>query len=291
MLRRITLPLVVDLLIVDSPKMMTEIDAYPSVTRDFSSSSAWPVRLLGRRFRRIASLGGSLLPALLPREDATREARSALLRQRLRDDGSGVVLLPAEVAWLAAYVRGGHDDEKMAQHLQGLVGRQFLPNYSADATSLRDARLIDRALRSGPLRSLWWRLIGTVTRARRRIGRACDGDIYAAHGTVIAVHNLIDSMRNMRRLYTDASTHVLPLSEIVDRTLVPPRTVLRTVSAQINAPFLPRSLTRNSLIVFKTKPGAGADAALAQGRWSACPAHGLVRRLLSEVWVQAIVTS
>jgi hypothetical protein len=120
------------------------------------------------------------------------------------------------------------------------------------------------------------------------MAKACDGDIYAAHATVIALHSLAVPLRGLRRHFGDAARQSLGTAEIVAGVIEPPRRSLRSVSGSVDAPFIGWPLGTKSLLIFAPSASAGVDAAFAMGRWSQCPAHAFVRRLLEDVWDAAL---
>jgi hypothetical protein len=283
MTRRYSIPFVVDLLIVENPVEIAFLDAQAPVTRNFRTSKSFAVRWLGARFRRVLSIGNTPFPALLPRDDRIREGQTAALQQRFGPRGEGAVILPEDIEALARYVRGDSGEPAMMARLQGIVGRQFVPDYQASAQTLHDAFLLDTAARS-VLKGLWFRLTGQTRQAKRRLALVCDGDLYAAHGTVIALHSLAVPMRTLRRRFADSGACRRSPAEVVAEAIEPPPKALRSVSGRVEAPFLTRPLGAKSLLIFDPPQNVGAAESFAMGRWSQCPAHGFVWRLLEEVW-------
>jgi hypothetical protein len=283
MTRRISIPFVIDLLIVDDPAEIALLDARPEVTRNFRKSESFAVRWLGARFRKVLSIGNTPVPALLPREDRIREGQTAALEHRFGPRGEGAVITPEDIEGLARYVRGESGETTMMARLQGVVGRQFVPGYHATAQTVHDAFLLDTAARS-LLKGLWFRLTGQTRQAKQRMALVCDGDLYAAHGTVIALHSLAVPMRTLRRRYGDRGACRRSPAEVVAEAIEPPPRALRSVSGRVEAPFLTRPLGPKSLLIFDPPQNVGVAESFAMGRWSQCPAHGFVWRLLEEVW-------
>jgi len=286
MTRRIRIPLVIDLLIVDDADQIAVLDADPAVTRDFEKSKSWAVRRLGARFRKVLSIGNTLLPALLPREDCIRQGQTAALERRFGPRGENAAITPEDAQALARYVRGEIGETVMMARLQSVVGRQFGVDYQATGQTVHDAFLLDTAARSF-VKGLWLRLTGQIGPARQRMAQACDGDIYAAHATVVALHSLAVPLRSLRRRFGKVSGQSRCAPEIVAGVIEPPSRTLRSVSGPVEAPFLSRPLSARSLLIYAPHPSAGVDVAFAMGRWSQCPAHAFVRRLLDDVWCAA----
>jgi hypothetical protein len=287
MMRRISIPLVIDLLIVEDADQIAVLDAHPAVTRDFEKSASWAVRWLGARLRKGLSIGNTLLPALLPREDCIRQGQTAALARRFGPRGENAAITPEDIHALARYVRGEIGETAMMARLQSVVGRQFAADYQATSQTVHDAFLLDAAARHF-VKGLWLRLTGQVRPARLRMAQACDGDIYAAHATVIALHSLAVPLRGLRRHFSDFAGQSRGAAEIVAGVIEPPPRSLRSVSGPVEAPFLSWPLSAKSLLIFAPLPSAGVDVAFAMGRWSQCPAHAFVRRLLEEVWHAAM---
>ena len=287
-MRRISIPLVIDLLIVNDPAQIAVLDAHPAVTRHFEKSSSWVVRWFGARLSNVLSIGNTLLPALLPREDHIRQGQTAVLERRFGPRGENAVIMPEDIQVLARYVRGEVGEAAMMTRLQSVIGRQFAADYQASGQTVHDALLLDSAARNFA-KGFWLRLTGQIRPARQRMAQACDGDIYAAHATVIALHSLAVPMRSLRRIFGDAAGRARGAAEIVAGAIEPPPSSLRSVSGPVEAPFLSWPLSAKSLLVFAPPPSAGVDTAFAMGRWSQCPAHAFVRRLLEDAWRAAIV--
>ena len=287
MTRRISIPLVIDLLIVDDAGQIAVLDAQPAVTRDLEMSNSWAVRWLGARLRKALSIGNTLLPALLPREDCIRQGQTAALERRFGSRGENAAIAPEDVQVLARYVRGEVGEAAMIERLQSVVGRQFAADYDATSQTVHDAFLLDMAARSF-VKGAWLRVTGQVSSARQRMAQACDGDIYAAHATVIALHSLTVPFRALRQHFGEFAAQSRSAADIIAGVIEPPQRTLRSVSGPVEAPFLSSPLSAKSLLIFAPPPASGADVAFAMGRWSQCPAHAFVGRLLEDVWRAAI---
>lgn len=289
MRRRYTIPFVIDLLIIEDPVEIAFLDAQPEITRNFRQSGSFAVRWLGARFRRVLSIGNTPLPALLPREDRIREGQTAALEHRFGPRGEGAAITPEDIEVLARYVRGESGETNMIARLQGVIGRQFVADYQASAQTVHDAFLLDTAARN-LLKGMLFRITGRTREAKRRMALVCDGDLYAAHGTVIALHSLAVPMRTLRRRFGTSAACIRTPAEIVAEAIEPPPRALRSVSGKVEAPFLTRPLGSRSLLIFDPPQTVGAAESFAMGRWSQCPAHGFVWRLLEDVWRAAVAT-
>lgn len=282
MTRRIRVPPLLDLLIVDETARIAALDAEPAVGRTFARSKSWAVRWLGGRLGRLLSVANTPYPALLPREDAIRAAQTAALERRLGARGERAVIPDENLRLLARYVRGEVGEDDILAPLQRLIGRQFAPDYVASGATVEDALHLGRAARN-PARGLWLWLTGRLAPMRRRIGKAADGDIYAAHGTVIGFQSLLIELRKLRAHFAERGDMAERAADIVARLVAPPPRTLRAATATVRMSWLSAPVTARTLIIFA--PSAkGPEAAFAMGRWSKCPAHGFVLRLLEDVW-------
>ncbi len=136
-MRRVTIPLIIDVLMVDDPAQIAALDAEPAVTRNFAKSESWAVRWLGMRLRKALSIGNTLFPALLPREDLIRQGQTEALQRRFGPKGENAAIRRDDVLALARYVRGEVDEAAMIMRLQSVVGRQFSLDYKATRQTVR----------------------------------------------------------------------------------------------------------------------------------------------------------
>jgi hypothetical protein len=281
MTRRIRVPLLLDLLVVDKPGHIAALDAEPAIGRTFARSRSRIVRWLGGRLGRLLSVANTPYPALLPREDAIRAGQTAALERRLGSRGERSVIPDESVRLLARYVRGEVSEDEILAPLQRLIGRQFAANYAANVDTVEDALRLGRAARN-PARGAWLWLTGRLGAIKRRIGRAADGDIYAAHGTVIGFQSVLIELRKLRAHFAERGDGTEKAADVVARLIAPPRT-LRAATGTVRMSWLSVPVTARTLIVFAPS-ATGPGAAFAMGRWSQCPAHGFVMRLLEDVW-------
>jgi hypothetical protein len=286
MTRRIRIPLLLDLLTVDDPQHIAALDAHPAVGRSFALSSSRLVRWLGGRLRRLLSVANTPYPALLPREDKIRAAQTAMLEARLGARGEGVAIPAETVRLLGRYVRGETAEAAILVPLQQLIGGQMVGAYDATDEAVADALRLGGAARN-PLRGLWLWLTRRLGPLQRRISRACDGDIYAAHGTVVGFQSVLIELRKLRAHCIETGGAAgQGAKAVVASVIAPPPKTLRAATGKVEADFLDAPVGPGTLIILA--PSAkGPEAAFALGRWSQCPAHGFVTRLLEESWQAA----
>jgi hypothetical protein len=117
-----------------------------------------------------------------------------------------------------------------------------------------------------------------------------NNDLSAVNAIGIAVHNLVNSLRRMRALYSDPNRRrTLSPADAANQCLVAPASVFRqaTVAGELNGdPF-----SNNSLFILNIGAAAKLDEARAlifmRDSWSSCPAEQWVPAMLEGVWLRA----
>ena len=289
MARRISVPLLLDLVLVDYPAEIRELNDDPRVTRRFRRRGRLVNRVLQGRLLDVMHVRGALLPALAPHEDAERAERQRTLEQELNPLRNRPLWTEADLAPLAAYVRGKVGEERVGPAVQQLVGRLFVPDYRADEESYRAAKLVDAYPGSNPLRALWWRLSGRLGRARDLLWDKAKQDRHAIHATTIALHNIVYALRTMRDLAADPGRRLRAGADsIVQQCLSAPPRLLRRSREGFATRALPGAMPAGALIVFNLNRAHAAtmdaDLAFMTRGWSRCPAHAFVPALLRAVW-------
>jgi hypothetical protein len=288
MAKRIRIPLLLDVVVVDDAAEMAWLNGSPDVARVPSPAGGLVHRLLHRRVASTLRVGSDLLPAFTARDDQRRAARQATLESDLSKVDLDREPLRSDVQTLARYVIGQAPGLSLGVAVQQLVGRLFLPGYTASAESYRAAQVIAEWPRANPLKALWWRWSGRLARSRSLIWTKAGNDPACIHATAIAMHNLVTAVERMRGLVRNAANRALSPRQAVQASLAAPPAVLRSALRPLRVPFLAQPLRTGTLIVFrleKIHAGARDDAlAFLRGEWSQCPAHQLVPWLLAEVW-------
>lgn len=294
MSRRLSIPLLVDSVTVDRVSDAREINEHPAVTRGLSLGVTYVGRLINRwRLRRIVDVmevEGRLLPVFLARDDAERAAEQKALETKLNalvDRRGG--WRQEEIAELVGLIRSGGEEDLIGVAVQGLLGRLFREDYRATQESYEAARTIGDWPRVGMLKALWWRLCGRIWRAREEVWRRAHNDRLCIHATAIALHNIVDSLLAMARLYEDPVTRGrISEQSLLGQCLRAPPSLLRRSKERFYSGFLGRPIERHSLLVIDMERihggSADSDRAFAVGQWNQCPAHRFVSSLLIEVW-------
>lgn len=280
----------IDLVSVTSPAAIAQIASDPRMDRRYEVRGPLVNRLVWRRLASILSHEGKLLPTIAPREDPERGRRQRESEEMLSERARR--LDPAAVRRLADYVRGGGPRSDAGRLAQQAIGRLFVPGYRATPASWAAAELLEAGASSfNPLRRLYWALTGRVGKARALLAAMVAGDRTALHATGIAVHNLAESLANMRDLCGDPALRArLSSHAAVARALVAPAQILRQPEEAGETAgglrFGRDSLVRLRLRAARARdPGAGPT--FMSGSWSACPARDWVPALLAAVWRQA----
>ena len=154
---------------------------------------------------------------------------------------------PKELEPLAQWVKGYGGEESLGLQTQQILGRLFSDTFVATPESWDAATTLVRAPRSSNVPKLiWWGISGKVRRAKRKLASMVNNDLSAVNAIGIAVHNLVNSLRRMRTLYSDANRRrTLSPAEAANQCLVAPASVFRqaTVAGELNGePFSGKSL-------------------------------------------------
>lgn len=284
---RITVPFVIDLLVVDDEDSMRDLEARDGIDREICAGGKLVPWLLRRRIDKVLVVNGERLPTFLERQNASRIERQAALERRL----SNVAFGREAIEPLARYVAGASSAGEVGVAVQQAVGRMFDPEYPASMDSFQAARDLARWLTLDPLRALWWRMSGRMARSRALIWRLGGDDPACIHATSLALRNVIDTLANMRMLAGDPAVRTgWSAAEAVAWSLTAPGMLLRSCSAPV--PFHKRPLQRGTLVLYRLRRmhASTANSALAFARraWNECPAHAGVPALLAMVWERAV---
>ena len=226
-----------------------------------------------------------------PRDSKERKSAQEALWNRLNLKVPEVKLGPEELEPLAQWVRGHGAEESLGLHAQQILGRLFSETFVATAKSWDAATTLVRAPRSSNVPKLvWWRISGKVRRAKRQLASMVNDDLSAVNAIGIAVHNLVNSLRRMRALYSDSNLRpTLSPPDAANQCLVAPASVFRqaTVAGELNgSPF-----SNSSLFILNIGDAAKLEGArrvvFMRDSWRSCPAEQWVPAMLEGVWVRA----
>ena len=285
MMRRIRIPFVADIILVDSAHAIRADANHGLLDRGYRPCGPLLNRIIAGRVRKALRCGNKPLPSAEMRGNAQRARKQEELADRLD---------PATAPWdndligsIADHVRGG--DGRSVEHLvQELVGRLFNPAYAAGKGTWRAAKTLDGVIRSwNPVKRFLWLIGNARVRAQNTLGEASGNDLAAIHATGIAVHNLVESVISLKRDWANPVRRAgLAPEQAAMRAMVGPARILRQAAAEGTA--LAGSLNPGTLVIFEVGKAAAqtldSDLAVLSRSWSRCPAHALIPVLLAEIW-------
>jgi hypothetical protein len=290
-LKRYHIPGVLDVYEVSNPKEIEAVNNNPRIDRQFDSRTCPLNWLFVKRSLSALSYGGNRFPTMKPRGSEARQSAQRALWNRLHLKVPELKLGPQELEPLAQWVRGYGAEESLGVQTQQILGRLFSDTFVATAESWDAATTLVRAPRSANvLKLIWWSISGEVRRAKRKLASMADNDLSAVNAIGIAVHNLVNSLRRMRTLYSDANRRqTLSPADAANECLVAPASIFRqaTVAGELNGnPF-----SNNSLFILNIGEAAKLEGAktlvFMGGSWSSCPAEQWVPAMLEGVWLRA----
>jgi hypothetical protein len=167
----------------------------------------------------------------------------------------------------------------------------FDPDFKATPESWHAAKILVTAPRSlNFLRTLWWLVSGKLPRAKELLAGLVHGDLSGVNGIGIAAHNIVNTLIQMQRLYSDpVQRKSLSPEEAARRSLAAPISLLRqstTTGAICGCPFSKASLFVLEIGKASKLPG-GASLVFMDDSWSGCPASHWVPAMLEGVWKRA----
>ena len=286
-MRTLRIPMLVDLVRTTEPGEIMTLSADPRLDRRFEGKGPLVNRLVLRSVRRVLQVNGEPLPPVAPAGDAQRRERQRALEERLATAPVDDRALTA----LADYIRGNGRGRRLGVDAQQAIGTLFDPAYVATGASFAAARVLSGSVRGfASPRAWWWKLTGRVGRSRALLTAMVGGDPSGVHGTGIAVHNLVESLKRMRALAATAGAlrRYAP-DEAASLCLSAPATVLREATdkgGNAVTSFRDGTLVLLGLEAARAR-SLGPQMGLMRGSWSQCPAHRWIPRLLAAVWQRA----
>lgn len=200
MARRIRLPWLVDIVLVSEPAEIRTLDDERRLDRRFRARGPLLNRIITRRIRKWFAIKGEPLPSLAARDDAVRSERQRELAAALDPADGRALWTDAQLARLAAFVRGEISRRDAAVTVQEIVGKLFYADYRADGESWQAAELIDRFRDGFSPEQILWQISGKLRRARDLLVARARQDRWAMHGTAIGVHGIVHALDRMRDL-------------------------------------------------------------------------------------------
>ena len=290
-MKRTRIPGFIDVIQVDDPQEIIELNHDARIDRRFNLR--WPILnwLIVKRALNVLSFAGNRFPTTIERDSASRASAQAKLGAALDARAAAVRQGPEELQELAAWLIGSVPETQVGIAVQQVVGRLFSPTFAATQESWDAAKILVTAPRSpNVLRTVWWIVSGKLHRAKRLLAGMVDGNLAAVNGIGIAAHNIVNSLQQMKRLYSDLSTRrALSPEEAVRESLAAPVSLLRQATSHGEISGCPFS--RNSLFVLAigraSKAPGGQSLVFMDESWSGCPASQWVPAMLEGVWKRA----
>lgn len=288
--KRVHIPGLIDLLKIDDPDLILQLNGNPAIDRNVTPSGPLLNRRLPASVKQNLNFSGTLSPVIRGRDDEGRVALSAALYRKFAEPA---LYESADwsrcVAALGAWLQSEEDESVAGVALQQLIGGILVPGYKADLAGWEAAVTFDREVRAlSPVARLRQRFTQSLERARGTLMERAQGNVAAVHGTGVAIHNFIASLRLLRDLRRgDASLSGTDAARACRKA---PKTVLRQVREAIDIPPFGR-LQAGTLILFALDDAqrASGDTRIAflDGSWSGCPATQFSVRLMEASWEAA----
>jgi len=293
-MKRIHIPFLVDIVSSDDP---VEIEAFaqdPKLDRAYADHSILTNGKIIQRVRDTLQIDGNPFPTVAPKDAPGRAAAQDALWSRLSALAPVYSAGPDELETLAAFVRGESPEDTCGLLVQQVVGRLFVPGFTATEASWNAAVLLDRAPRTmDPAVLAVWALTKQVDQAKQTLSDMVGGDLAAVHAIGIALHNIVSGVNLMRELYSDASTRAGMSPEIAgSRCIFAPATIIRQPTAPDTLHTC--ELETGTLVLMNlqaaNEKSPNSDIAFLRKTWSQCPAEQWVPALLEGIWTRACAT-
>ena len=294
-MKRLRIPGLIDVTDVDDPKEIIALNHDPRIDRKFLLRLPIVNWLILKRSLAVLSFDGNRFPTMVSRDSSERASAQAKLGSALDAKASSIKEGPEELEKLASWIKGSGSDSEVGVLVQQLVGQLFSSNFVATRESWEAAKILVTAPRSPNwLKMLWWFVSRKVHRAKRLLAGMVNGDLSAVNGIGIASHNIVNSLRKMRLLYSDASVRgAISAEEAVSRCLAAPVSLFRQATSAGELRGCPFS--KYSLFIMAigkaSKSEGGRSLVFMNGSWSGCPASQWVPAMLEGVWKRACLDS
>jgi hypothetical protein len=287
------IPGVVDVIHLADPTEIIEVNRDPRFDRQFNLHLPLLNWLIVKRVLAVLTFANHRFPTITSRDNASRAAAQAKLGQTLDAQADAIRQGPPELSALVAWLQNSNPvpDEQLGIAIQQVVGQLFSPTFKATPESWHAAKILVTAPRSpNILRTLWWFASGKLHRAKQLLAGMVNNDLSAVNGIGIGAHNIVNTMIQMKRLYSDPATkNSVSAEEAVRRSLAAPVSLLRqsTTSGAIRGcPFSKATLFILEIGQASKLPG-GASLVFMDHSWSGCPAANGTPAMLEGVWKRA----
>jgi hypothetical protein len=287
MIRRLWIPGIIDLLIVNDLLQIRELNDNHNITREVQNTGPLLNRLVARRIGALR-VDGQLLPTFTGRLNTRRAEQQRDLEQRLTQQSAAYIQRhQPDIEEMAAYVVGLSSQASVEILVQQLVGRMFFPDYMATERSYRAAKTIETWLQGNRVKAFWLQFTGQLRRSKRLISELARGDLQCIHATSIALHNIVATLKEMRKRFKHSDGSI-GARKAIWVSLNIPKTLVRWAVAPTSVSGSEEKLNPGTLIILRlanaVKSSGDTEAAFAIREWNQCPAHAIVLGLFEEIW-------
>src|ERR1017187_266174 len=290
-MKRIRIPGIVDIVSSDDASEIETLAQDPKLDRAYGDHSILTNGKILQRVQDTLQIGGKPFPTVASRCAEGRAEAQEGVWKRLNSIARNYSTRPEELESLAAFVRGVGTDDACGTLVQQVVGQLFSPSFRATPESWNAAVVLNQAPRTLNLALVaWWAITKKVDQAKQLLSGMVSGDLAAVHAIGVAVHNVVNGVNLMRKLYNDPSNRTALSPEAAgNRCLFAPASVLRQPIAPDNSAsgeFQTGTLVILNLQAANAKT-PDADLAFLRKTWSQCPAEQWVPALLEGIWRRA----
>lgn len=287
MTRRLDIPWLVDLLLVDDPALMSRLNEHPNIGRRLVRSRRWVNEWFRAHIESHMRVGETLLPVFVGPDPPSSRVRQKELAARFDKCAAGGLPEHAEdVRLLADYVAGGPETE-VGVIVQRIIGRMFRPDYTATPESYQAGGTV--AVSQNPFFGTFMLWTGRLPRAISRVWSLAGNDPHCIHSTAVAMPNVVATVHNMRKGFArGGSDRQATASDAIRKYLHVPPLLLRSCSGDTQVAGLSRPLRSGTMVMFQLARAVAASGdigrAFARGEWNECPSSRASLVLLEQVW-------
>jgi len=290
-MKRIRIPGLVDIVLSDDAAEIESLAQNANLDRAYSDRSLIVNGQIIKRVRDALQIGGRPFPTVSPKAAEGRAEAQRALWNRLTALAPTYAQGTDELNDLASFVRGEGPADACGLLVQQVVGRLFVPTFTATQASWDAALVLNQAPRTmNPALLLWWSLTKRVDKAKLLLSAMVAGDLAAVHAIGVALHNIVSGVVLMRQLYSDENGRAALSPESAgSQCIFAPQTVIRQPVTPVDSSE--GRLDIQTLVILKLQAAnemqANRDTSFLSQTWSRCPADQWVPALLEGIWRRA----